>query len=260
MAETRSNMPGLRRMSDADYEVAPNEPDVRGWTVAIANDEVIGKVDDLIIDPAAEKVRYLDVDLDTRTLGLQEERHVYVPIRSAQLDTSREHVVLGGMTREGILRLPEYDEMHAAGDDRSFAPHIREDAGAARPLTRSAEELRIGKRPVPAGEVEINKRVETERVREPIARQREEVDIERRPVSGSEAYGRAYIGEDQIRVPITEEEVVVEKRPVVKEEIVVSKHQVEERDTVEADVRKERIDVNRPGTDAVRERDRGRKR
>jgi uncharacterized protein (TIGR02271 family) len=42
-----------------------------------------------------------------------------------------------------------------------------------------------------------------------------------------------------------EEVVVCEKRPVVKEEVVVKKRAVEETEQVEADLRKERIDVDK---------------
>jgi len=114
-------------------------------------------------------------------------------------------------------------------------------------VTRSAEELRVGKRERAAGEVEVKKRVETERVRQPVTVRREEVDIERRPVSGRAASGEVEITAQEIRVPVTEEEVVIEKRPVVKEEVIISKHAVEEQETVEADVRTERIDVERHG-------------
>lgn len=43
---------------------------------------------------------------------------------------------------------------------------------------------------------------------------------------------------------MVEEEVIVEKRPVVKEEIVVKKQAVADERTVEADVMRERIDVD----------------
>ncbi len=120
-------------------------------------------------------------------------------------------------------------------------------------LTRSAEELRIGKRQVKAGEVEVKKRVEAERVQQPVTLRHEEVHIERRPVTGSAAARDVQITGREIRVPLTEEEAVVEKRPVVKEEVIISKHPVEEREIVEADIRKERIDVERHGD--VRARD-----
>jgi uncharacterized protein (TIGR02271 family) len=118
------------------------------------------------------------------------------------------------------------------------------DAGREERITRSEEELSIDKRMVESGEVDIRKHVETEHVRRPVTRKREDVDIERHAVRGREHAGR--IGEDEeIRVPLREEEVVVEKHPVVKEELVVRRRTVEEEVDVEADLRKEKIDVDR---------------
>ena len=91
----------------------------------------------------------------------------------------------------------------------------------------------------------MRKTVETEHVRQPVTRMREEVTVERHAVGGGGQQSRdTEIGEDEIRIPVVEEEVVVEKRPVVKEEIVVKKHAVSDERTVEADVRRERIDVD----------------
>ena len=109
-------------------------------------------------------------------------------------------------------------------------------------VTRSEEELAIGKRQVRAGEVEVRKTVETERVQQQVPVTREEVTVERRPVNDRMA--AADIGDEAIRIPLTQEEVVVEKRPVVKEEIVVRKHAVQDTQLVEADVRKERVDID----------------
>jgi uncharacterized protein (TIGR02271 family) len=120
-------------------------------------------------------------------------------------------------------------------------------------MTRAAEELHIGKRQVQAGEVEITKSVETEHVREPVMLRGEEVDIERRPVTGR-ASGEVEISAQEIRIPVTEEEAVVEKRPVVKEEIVITKRPTQTQQTVEADVRTERVDVEQHGDINTRDR------
>ena len=58
-----------------------------------ANDQKIGKVVDLIIVPAAGRVRYIEVDIDRTALGLDRDRHVLIPIGNAQLDT-RDKLVL----------------------------------------------------------------------------------------------------------------------------------------------------------------------
>lgn len=112
-----------------------------------------------------------------------------------------------------------------------------------RVITRSEEELAIGKRAVQTGEVAVHKIVETERVSERVPVTREEVTVERRPVEGGRA-AAGEIGADEIRVPVREEQVVAEKRAVPKEEIVVRKQAVQDTETVEADLRKERVDVD----------------
>ncbi|MHB1225532.1 MAG: DUF2382 domain-containing protein [Gemmatimonadaceae bacterium] len=156
--------------------------------------------------------------------------------------------------------LPERDEDfygHAHFDDAGLRRRGTRDVGATREagrardasdesryITRSEEELAIGKRARQAGEVDVRKTVETERVSKTVPVTREEVTVERRPVTG-DMRADAQIGEDEIRVPIMEEEVVVEKRVVPKEELVIKKHAVSDEKTVEADVRKERVDVDR---------------
>lgn len=70
---------------------------------------------------------------------------------------------------------------------------------------------------------------------------RDVVTVERRRVI--DRMPAAKIGADAVRVPLTEEEVVVEKRAVVKEEVVLRKHVVQDTHVIEADVRKERVDI-----------------
>lgn len=111
-------------------------------------------------------------------------------------------------------------------------------------LTRSEEELAVGKRQIKEGEVDIRKHVETEHVARPVTTSHEEVTIERRNVDASRgASAQTSIGDQEIRVPLVEEEAVVEKRPILKEELVIKKHAVPDTKQVEADIRRERIDV-----------------
>jgi uncharacterized protein (TIGR02271 family) len=131
------------------------------------------------------------------------------------------------------------------GDWSSAREYARSgfDRGQERRLVLSKEELRIGKRQVQAGEVELRKVVDTEHVQERVEVTREEVTIERRPLS-ADASSDVQIGEDEIRIPVMEEEVVVEKRVVPTEEVIVSKEAVTEDRTVEADLRRERVDYD----------------
>ena len=52
-------------------------------------------------------------------------------------------------------------------------------------------------------------------------------------------------GEQVIRVPIVEEQLVVERRPVVKEVVVIRKRAVQESRVIDADLRKERLEIDR---------------
>lgn len=160
-------------------------------------------------------------------------------------------------TATGAAMGADYYATHHFDDNRFFSSRgrMRNDSGESANsansdkarLTRSEEELEVGKRQVQAGEVDVHKTVETEHVRQPVTLRREEVTIERRPIRADQGgSSSATIGsEDEIRIPVTEEEAVVQKRAVVKEELVIKKHAVSEDKTVEADVRKERIDIDR---------------
>ncbi len=118
-------------------------------------------------------------------------------------------------------------------------------------VTRSEEELRVGKRQVDAGSVRLRKWVETEPVTADVELKREKVRIEREsidePMSGVE------IGEEQIDVTLRSEEAVVDKQVVGKERIKLQKDVETETKTVKDDVRKERVEVE---GDTVEERKR----
>jgi photosynthetic reaction center H subunit len=86
-----------------DFKVAKGDPDVRGWEVLANDGRRIGKVDELLVDTAAMKVRYLDVDLDRDIRGAMggeslagdmRNDHVLIPIGSAQIHERDDRVVV----------------------------------------------------------------------------------------------------------------------------------------------------------------------
>jgi uncharacterized protein (TIGR02271 family) len=249
----------LARLSNlTDLEVASDSTDVRGWDVTSDDEQTIGRVDDLIIDVGAMKARYLLVDLvhslrrGSAEAGRDGNQHVLLPAERAHIDRSG-HRVEVDVPAAGFATLPRFTGPIATDADDTYRRSMpsakpRPDGGAGeRVLTRSDEELRIGKRRVPAGEVKIAKHVETEHVTQPATKKREDVRVERRPATTVSASGRTpEMKDDEIRIPITEEELVVDKRPVVKEELVVAKETKDENVDVEADLRKERVVVDRP--------------
>jgi uncharacterized protein (TIGR02271 family) len=137
------------------------------------------------------------------------------------------------------------DYRNASRRDASEEDEIR--------VQRAEEELKVGTREREAGRLRVRKRVRTEREQIRVPKRHEEVHVERVPVEGWEA-PEAEIGEDEISVPVVEEEVVVEKRPEVKEEIRIRKDLVEEEEVVEADVKREDVDVDDQTTRRRRDR------
>jgi uncharacterized protein (TIGR02271 family) len=227
------------------YEVADNDPDVRGWNVTTTDGTGIGRVEDLLVDVGQLTTRYLVVRLDRGSAVDESGEDVLVPVERAHLERSAREVRVD-VTPAAMTALPRFT---GVVDEREFSRGWAPDPSASerddtRVMTRSAEELRIGKRTVAAGEVQVSKHVETEHVTQPVTRSHEEVSVERRPVAEREA-SPAALRDDEIRIPVSEEEIVVEKRPVVKEEIVIKKHTVQEKTDVAADLRKERVDVER---------------
>jgi uncharacterized protein (TIGR02271 family) len=261
-----------------DYQVAEGDPDVRGWDVIASDGRKIGEVDQLLVDPQAMKVRYLDVDVDDGLVAgsTNEDRHVLIPIGYARLEEAEDQIRVDSLASNQISTLLPYnhdpiDTAYEANVRRSFDSgftdvpagedfyaHDSFDEnrffGDRRPrtdeneerLTLSEEELDVGRREVKAGEVEIGKHVETEHVTREVPLRHEEVIVERRPATpGMSASPR--IEEGEIHVPVTEEEAVINKRIVPKEEVVVRKREVVEEQEVGADLRRERVDVNEEG-------------
>jgi uncharacterized protein (TIGR02271 family) len=115
-------------------------------------------------------------------------------------------------------------------------------------MTRSEEELRIGKTRRPSELVRLRKYVVTEIVQQTVPVTHEEVRVEREPITEANR-DKAMSGPD-IRENVHEEtlyteEPVVEKRVVPKERVHLEKEQTTEEEQVSEQVRKERLEVER---------------
>ena len=102
----------LRRLRDlSDFEVADGNPDVRGWTLRGNDGLPLGTVFELIVDVEALKVRYLDVELDSRFHINEHENHVLLPIGAASLDDDGDNVFVPALNAELVLNYPPYVEI-----------------------------------------------------------------------------------------------------------------------------------------------------
>lgn len=103
MSNTNRNLFNLDELSG--YKVGSNYSDVRGWEVKDKNNRTIGKVENLLVNKTAERVVYLDVEVDTSIieeghktyqdrvsdgvhgfLNKEGENHLIIPIGMATID------------------------------------------------------------------------------------------------------------------------------------------------------------------------------
>ena len=111
-------------------------------------------------------------------------------------------------------------------------------------LVRSEEELELGAQPVTAGSVRARKVVDHERVEEVVPRGVEHAEVERFDVTEADSGQVETLPDGSVSIPVFEEQLVVEKRLVVRERIVIRKHTVTEEHVVEADLRRERVEID----------------
>lgn len=91
-----------------DFRLARGAPNPRGWTAFAGDNERVGTVADLLVDPVAMKVRFLSVDLADDLFTLREDRHVLVPMEVVELRERGEDVWIQGATASQISALPAY--------------------------------------------------------------------------------------------------------------------------------------------------------
>jgi uncharacterized protein (TIGR02271 family) len=111
-------------------------------------------------------------------------------------------------------------------------------------VVRHEESLRVGAERVEAGQVHLRKRVETEHALERVGLGHEDADIERVAVDGEDSGEIETLADGSISVPLFAEELVIEKRLVVRERIIVRKRTELEDRVVEADLRREHVELD----------------
>lgn len=250
-----------------EFKVSSDDPDPRGWDVVAADGRTVGTVKDLLVDRDAMRVRYVEVELADGA------RRTLLPIGTAQLDDETDRVLFHELSPEQLAELPAYDYATftreyetsvvtrfgpggggATTSPWSYAaPHFDDDAFFRKRRNRYGGMARGESFDAPLTRAEENASALSEAEALVVGTQRTGQD--RRANERREREAQQGVGTDgahatppradanEIVVPIVEEELVVETRPVVKEELVIRKETVTEMKTVEADVRKERLDV-----------------
>lgn len=124
MPDNSKNLYYLQELPD--YKVATGYTDVRGWEVEDAEKKMIGVVDGLLVNKEAERVVYLDVELDPFIIQQKRERnnvtgsedagkfinkegedHILIPVGIVSIDEEENKVrteVIDRSTFAGIRR------------------------------------------------------------------------------------------------------------------------------------------------------------
>jgi len=120
----------LQELGGSDFEIADNQPNIKGWTVKNTQGQTIGEVEELIFDVESRKVRYMVVDLEDSVLDL-EPRDVLVPIGLAELHESEDDVILPHITADQLRALPTYEKGRIGRDTESSVRSVFGGLGAA---------------------------------------------------------------------------------------------------------------------------------
>ncbi len=216
------------------------------------DDEKIGKIDAIYVDDDTGQPEWLGV----RT-GLFGTHVSLVPLTSA---TVRGDALSVPYTKDQVKDAPRVDpdETLSEQEEATLYRHYglayseaRSDSGLpegsrAGAMTRSEEELRVGKTAREAGRVRLRKSVETEQVSTTVPVAREEARIEREPITEGNvdrAMSGPEISEAEHEVVLHEEQAVAAKQTVPKERIRLEKDIVTDEEEVGGELRKERVAV-----------------
>lgn len=222
--------------------------------VPLAQAEVAG--DRLTVPYTKETVKDApNVDNDNDHISPAEERRLYAHYgRTDYDDTAPEESRSRGTGVDGDdTRGPNrpVDRQSAAGRDRNDTPAQT----SSEAMTVAEERLNVGTEKRESGRARLRKYVVTENVTQTVPVKREEVRVEREPITDASrdtALSAAGISEEEHEVVLHEERPVVEKDTVPVERVRLDTETVTDQETVDEEVRRERVDVEGD----VRDRDR----
>jgi uncharacterized protein (TIGR02271 family) len=243
----------------------------RGRTVIGDDGEKIGSISEIFVDEVSGEPEWATVHT-----GLFGTKTHFVPLASAAPQGEDVRVPVtkddvkgapsidpeGALSRDEEATLFDYYGMAYADDAEGRAgvsarsgDMIENDATGYdtsgpttdRAMTRSEEELRVGRRAVEAGRVRLRKYVVTDTVTQTVPVQREEVRLEREPITEANrdaAMAGPAISEEEHEVVLHSEEPVVEKRVVPKERVRLRTERVTDEREVSEQVRREQFEVD----------------
>jgi photosynthetic reaction center H subunit len=104
----------LRRLRDLPtFEMATGDPDPRGWAVRGNDGQAFGQVYELLVDPTAQQVLYLDVQLEPGLPGVptpapHADTRILLPLAAVNLDTEGNSVFVTALSRDTVATYPPF--------------------------------------------------------------------------------------------------------------------------------------------------------
>ncbi len=221
-----------------------------GLDVVDPTGDKVGKVEDIYLDDVSGQPEWLAIKT-----GMFGSRLSFAPLAGADVQGDALRLA---HEKSRVKDAPQVEaDGHLEPDEEAalYAHYGREyadtgsDAGGRQTddaMTRSEEEVRVGKQSREAGRARLRKYIVTENVQTTVPVQREEVRVEREAITdanvGDATSGEA-LSEDEHEVVLHEEQPVVDKRVVPKERVRLDKDVVTEEQQVSGEVRKEQVEV-----------------
>ncbi|MET3980101.1 sporulation protein YlmC with PRC-barrel domain [Mucilaginibacter sp. UYP25] len=109
MASDNKTNYDLYELSESDFEIVDEQPEIFGWDVKDTHKNKVGEVYELLFDEDTLKVRYIVVDMESNDIDLEEGR-VLVPIENVEFDLENDEVRMPGISVTNLLALPLYEK------------------------------------------------------------------------------------------------------------------------------------------------------
>lgn len=222
--------------------------EMRGAPVFDNTGEKIGKVEEIFYDEGSRRPEWIGIGT-----GFFGTKRVLVPVEGASVQGDG---ICVAYAADHVKDSPDIDE-----DDLS--PQAEEDLyryyglggrgaasvpdGDGQTVTRSEEELQVGKQREQAGTVRLRKWVETEPVALDVELRRETARVVRETIDQPVGRDTDAFQEEEVEVPLSAERAVTSKQTVAKERIGVRKDVETQKQTVQDELRKERVEVESDG-------------
>ncbi len=223
------------------WKLDHKKDDIRGWALRDPEGQLLGTVDELIVDTDSKHVTQVVLGDGKRFSA----REVLIGERELQL---------AGVSRR-IAAAREAERQRVVAEAKAATPVPAESTPAAKEDVSERdlvvpvieEEVRVGKREVDAGGMHVTSKIVTEPFDEDVRLREERVSVERHavdlPLTPTDAEARLQEGVVELRA--TSEQALVEKRARVVEEVLLKKDSSEHVEHIRDSIRRTEVSVTK---------------